>query len=148
LDPTFAESFLEGGGDLTGDKIKEMPLDSFIGMLRCLAETKIEEFIKFIESQGYDIWFNSRAFHAGYRIPEESDKRITINNLEKLKQFIEVELCKESKGVVALHPSNLRLLSKLDIELKGKEEAEKPINYYDDSLISANYSELNDPKLS
>jgi len=67
--------------------------------------------------------------------------------LEKLKQFIEVDLCKESKGVVALHPSNLRLLSKLDIELKGKEEAEKPINYYDDSLISANYSELNDPKL-
>jgi len=50
LDPTIAESFLEGGGDLTGDKIKEMPLDSFIGMLRCLAETKIEEFIKFIES--------------------------------------------------------------------------------------------------
>jgi hypothetical protein len=40
---------------------------------------------------------------------------ITINMLEKLKHFIEIEMCKESKGVVNLQPSTLRLLSKVGI---------------------------------
>jgi hypothetical protein len=70
--------------------------------------------------------------------------------LEKLKHFIEVEICKENKGVVALHPSTLRLLSKVEIRPEDIEkEANRPINYFNDSHIVASYPDLLDnPKLT
>ena len=74
---------------------------------------------------------------------------ITINMLEKLKHFIEIEMCKESKGVVNLHPSSLRLLSKVGIRPEDIAESERPINYFNDTLIVASYPELLDePRLT
>ena len=63
-------------------------------------------------------------------------------SLEKLKTLIEVDMCKETKGVVFLHPFNLRLLSKTDPSTLS--ETEKPINYFDDSMISNSYPEINE----
>lgn len=51
-------------------------------------------------------------------------------------------MCKESKGVLMLHPSILRLISK--VSPASLSETEKPINYYDDELIGANYPEINE----
>lgn len=42
--------------------------------------------------------------------------------LEKLKTFIEVEMCKETKGVIYLHPTNLRLLSKTSKDVLSEKE--------------------------
>jgi hypothetical protein len=57
----------------------------------------------------------NRAFFVSADIPQSSNAKITIPALERLKSFIEVEICKESKGIVALHPSYLRILSKVGI---------------------------------
>jgi hypothetical protein len=81
----------------------------------------------------------NRAFFASYNIPESSNKLISIPMLEKLKAFIEIELCNESKSIMALHPSALRLLCKLNITSAELQEQDRPINYYDDTLLGANY---------
>ena len=128
--------------------IKESTFDEFVMKCSMLADAGPQVFIKLLESQGYDLWLH-RAFHASYVIPEASNKLVTIPFLEKLKAFIEVEMCKESKGIVSLHPSTLRLLSKVGIvpdEIAN--EQDKPINYYNDSLIGANYPELYNPNVS
>jgi hypothetical protein len=101
-----------------------------------------------IESQGFDFWF-LRAFHASYIIPESCNKMITITMLEKLKHFIEIEVCKESKNVVSLQPSTLRFLTKVGIRPEDLSEGERPINYFNDTLIVASYPELLDePRLT
>jgi len=113
-----------------------------------LAEADVREFVKLLESQGYDLWLD-RAFYSSYIIPDASNNRITIQALEKLKAFIEIEMCKESKGIVNLHPSTLRLLSKVGlIPDEISSELDKPVNYYNDSLLGANYPELHDPRVS
>lgn len=113
-----------------------------------LAESDVKQFYRMIESQGFDFWFH-RAYHNSFIIPEACNRMITINMLEKLKHFIEIEVCKESKGVVSLLPSTLRLLSKLDIRPEDLPESERPINYFNDTLIVASYPELLDePRLT
>ena len=90
-----------------------------------------------------------RAFYPSYIIPEASNKRITIQALEKLKTFIDVEMCKESKVVMMLHPRNFSLLSKMGIQIDEiKEERDKPVNYFNDSLIGANYPEIQDESVT
>jgi hypothetical protein len=65
-----------------------------------------------------------------------------------LKTFVEIEICKDSKGIIALHPSTFRLLSKVGLVPSDLLENEKPINYYDDSLIGANFPELYEPSVT
>ena len=89
-----------------------------------------------------------RAFFGSYKIPDRANKLISINLLEKLKQFIEIELCKESKGIVNLHPSTLRLAQKAHIEIESLKPSERPINYYDDTLYGAKYPEVQDPRVT
>ena len=74
-----------------------------------------------------------------HSVPES---QISIQMLEKLKTFIEIEMCKESKSIVYLQPTSLRLLSKTSRERLS--EKEKPVNYYDDDMIGANYQEINE----
>ncbi len=54
-----------------------------------LAEADVKEFVRLIESQGFDIWME-RAYFASHQIPERANRLITINLLEKLKHFIEI----------------------------------------------------------
>lgn len=74
---------------------------------------------------------------------------MTIPALEKLKAFIEIELCKESKSIVALHPSTLRLAGKVDLSFEEMITAGKqPVNHYNDTLYGANYPEIQDPLIT
>lgn len=57
--------------------------------------------------------------------------------LEKLKTFIEIDMCKETKAIISLHPTMLRLISKTDTTKLS--ETMKPVNYYDDSLLGTSY---------
>lgn len=65
--------------------------------------------------------------------------------LEKLKVFIEIDMSKESKGIMNILPTDLRLLTKTSKDVI--DENEKPINYFDDSLLPDVYPEINE-KLS
>lgn len=113
-----------------------------------LAEADVREFLRLLESQGIDAWLQ-RVFYASPIIPEAANKKVTITGLEKLKAFIEVEMCKESKGVVALHPSTLRLLYKSGVNLERiTDDSERPVNYYNDTLFGANYPEIQDENVS
>lgn len=85
----------------------------------------VKELIRLMQSQGIDLWMH-RAFFLSSEIPAAANAKVTIHALEKLKAFIEVELCKESKGIVALHPSMLRLVSKVGVEIESAKE--KPVN--------------------
>lgn len=65
--------------------------------------------------------------------------------LEKLKTFIEIDMCNETKGVLTLNPNNLRLLSKLSPQTlmnSVTKENDIPLNYYDDSLMATTYPEI------
>lgn len=113
-----------------------------------LAESDIKDFVRLLESQGYDLWFQ-RAFHSSFIIPESSSRLISIKLLEKLKYFIEVEMCKETKSVVTLQPNSLRLLTLLGLRPSEMPEDKQPLNYYDDSLVVASHPELlDDPRLT
>ena len=128
--------------------IKEGSFEEFMSKALILAEADVKQFYRLLESQGFDFWFH-RAFHACYIIPEMCNKMITINMLEKLKHFIEVEVCKESKNVVSLLPSSLRLLSKVHIRPEDLPEDQRPLNYFNDTLIVASYPEiLDEPRLT
>ncbi len=50
-------------------------------------------------------------------------------------QFIEKELCQETKSVVFYAPTNIRITARQVLE----GESSKPINYEDDSNFMANY---------
>ncbi len=126
---------------LTYEGIKESTYEEFVSKCMMLTEADIKEMIKLLEGQGFDLWME-RAFFGSYKIPDKSHKLVAINTLEKLKAFIEIQLCKESKSIVNLHPSTLRLAHKLNIDYNGLPPNEKPINYYDDSLMGATYPEL------
>ena len=133
---------------ITQQTIKDSTLEDFVSRALMLAESDVKQFYRMLESQGFDFWFH-RAYHNSFIIPEACNKMITINMLEKLKHFIEIEVCKESKGVVSLLPSTLRLLSKLDIRPEDLAESDRPINYFNDTLIVASYPELLDePRLT
>lgn len=59
-------------------------------------------------------------------------------------------MCKESKAVLYLTPTSLRLLTKIHPQTlmnPSTKETESSINYYDDSLMATGYPELYD-KLS
>lgn len=113
-----------------------------------LAEADVTQFIKLLESQGYDLWLTRVQFPSQV-IPEAANKKITIQALEKLKTLIEVEICKESKGVMIMHPSTLRLMNKMGVIIDDiQDETMKPINYYNDSLFGANYPELQDESVT
>jgi hypothetical protein len=49
---------------------------------------------------------------------------------------------------VSLHPSTLRLPQKVHIDLTETALKDRPINYYDDTLIGANYPELQEPHVT
>lgn len=90
-----------------------------------------------IESQGYDFWFQQVTYPT-YLSPDSKDQRVSsIQILEKLKAFIEIDMCRETKGVQTLNPCDLRLISKVPREMLqnpfNKDELVKPVNYYDDS---------------
>ena len=140
ISPLTSSPLLEDFG-ITFEAIKEGSLEEFVMKCSMLAEADMKEFVKLIESQGFDIWME-RAFFSSHQIPERANKLISINLLEKLKSFIEIQLCKESKGIVNLHPSTLRLPQKVHIDISELTPKDKPINYYDDTLIGANYPEL------
>ena len=84
-----------------------------------------------LEDQGYDFWLEKVTFPTA----TSSILNLSIPLLEKLKHFIEVDMCKETKGVTFLNPNALRLLSKTSpLTLLGSNSDEfKPINYYDDT---------------
>ena len=92
-------------------------------------------FIKFIYSQGYDLWLTQTNY------PQKpSQKQITLTRtvflLEKLKKLIENDMCMESKLVQILPPHELRLTSLLG------EEFNEGLNYYDESNVSYDYPDL------
>lgn len=55
--------------------------------------------------------------------------------LEKLKQLVEVDMTKESKLIMSVKSTDLRLLCKMKLD-------EKPINYIDDSMVPDVYPEI------
>jgi hypothetical protein len=109
-----------------------------------LVETDVKLFMLFLESQGYDLWLEKVAYPT-YLVEKLTNVKINVHILEKLKTFIENDMCNETKGVVALYPTNLRLLSK--VNSKNLSDTEKPVNYFDDALIGTSYPEINE-KLS
>ncbi len=115
-------------------------------MMKCslLVEADVKLFMTFLEDQGYDYWFEKVTYPT---FEAQSAKQAeNIGLLEKLKAFVEIELCKESKGILALSPSSIRILSKLNpLTLMNKQtnEQSKPLNYYDDQLLNTSYPELN-----
>ena len=74
---------------ITYEANREGSLEEFVMKCSMLAEADMKEFVKMIESQGFDIWME-RAFFGSHQIPERANKLITINLLEKLKSFIEI----------------------------------------------------------
>jgi hypothetical protein len=124
---------------ITAEALRSEPIEDFLGKCLTLAEANVKDLYKLLESQGYDLWLQ-RICYPSHIIPEAANKRITIHALEKLKAFIEVEMCNESKGVMLLHPNGFRLMSKMGVVINETEEAAKPINYFNDSLIATNYT--------
>ena len=61
-----------------------------------------------LESFGYDLWLEKVRYIAP---PKKIERNFLL--LEKLKTFIELEFCKETKSVLTLKPADIRLLSKM-----------------------------------
>lgn len=76
-----------------------------------LVDTDVKLFMMVLETQGYDFWFEKVAYPT--YIPQNDKQAVNIALLEKLKTFIEIDMCRETKGVQTLNPSELRLLTKL-----------------------------------
>jgi len=146
LQPLPSDTLLDDFG-ITAEALKSEPVEDFLGKCLTLAEANVKDLYKLLESQGFDLWLQ-QVFYPSYIIPEAANKRITIHALEKLKAFIEVEMCKESKGVMVLQPNGFRLMSKMGVIINETEDAAKPINYFNDSLIATNYPELHDNSVS
>jgi hypothetical protein len=51
-------------------------------------------------------------------------------------------MCNETKGIMNLDPNTLRLISKTSPDVLSPDS--KPLSYYDDSMISNKYPEINE----
>ncbi|CDW79829.1 hect domain and rcc1-like domain-containing protein [Stylonychia lemnae] len=144
-DLSFPNSQLLDDFELTKSSIKNEGLEEFIMKCQMLVETDVKLFMMILESQGYDFWLEKVAYPT--YLVENDQQAVNIPLLEKLKTFIEIDMCKETKGVVALSPNELRLLTKMSqdvVKSTSEEEVEKPINYYDDTLMGTTYPEVNE----
>eukprot|EP00347_Sterkiella_histriomuscorum_P020695 403336831 len=131
--------------DITKDSIKESSLEEFLMKLQQLVDTDVKLFMMVLETQGYDFWFEKVSYPT--YIPQNDKQAVNIALLEKLKTFIEIDMCRETKGVQTLNPNDLRLLTKLSqetIQDPQTKETVKSVNYYDDILVGTSYPEINE----
>lgn len=97
--------------DLTKETLGTMDFETFEQTCTALAVAGTVALFRFLESQGYDYWLQKMSY-SSFR-PPRSSKKFDASLIEKLKQFVEVDFCQETKVIQHLEPYQLRLLSKI-----------------------------------
>lgn len=69
-------------------------------------------FIKFLYSQGYDMWLTQGTLQCKPTLKQINLLR-NVQLLEKLKKLVEIDMCHESKLVESLEPHQLRITTLL-----------------------------------
>jgi len=93
-----------------------------------------------LEHQGYDLWLE-KVRHPTYLPPDDGlNNSARLSLLEKLKTWVEVDLCKETKSVLSLEPSSIRLLYKME----GYRVESTSLHQFSSDLFHTNYPSLGD----
>jgi len=126
---------------ITLEKIKQVEFDqgtdNLVSTMVMLATIDVKCFFSVLQSQGFDLWL-TQATTASYLPPPcfTNHRNDLISHLESVRTMVETTLCRESKLVVHLEPSALRVLCMLDVE---KEES---IGYFNDEGLEDNYPKI------
>lgn len=92
-------SFLEDI-ELNKDSILAMEsVEEFVEKFSIIMDTDIRLFIQILEKQGYDFYLQKVAYPTCLQ-QYQSSAKINMSLLQKLKAFIEQDMCNESKGIV------------------------------------------------
>ena len=104
IDLNLPESEFMSECELTLEGISSMSEEEFLGKILDLSSMDPKSVWELLESQGYDFWLDEVA----YVSEEEMPPSLPIHHLENLRTMIEVDICKETKSVLALDPKSLR----------------------------------------
>ena len=85
------------------------------------------EIFKFLETQGYDLWFQKVNYMRKGANLLEQPKFIQTEQIIQLMKLVQVDLCKETKAVLSYQPTNIRFI--IQNPLLIFEDNESPINY-------------------
>jgi other hect domain ubiquitin protein ligase E3 len=89
---------------LTQEQIPNLSLEEFTQELTVLATCNPWLVWEFLALQGYDLWGNK----VSYGSTKEMPTTCNLGLLEELVKLCEVDICKETKNVMKLSPTNLR----------------------------------------
>ena len=112
--------------------------DEFAAKVVGEAKKDVHKVWKFLEVCGYDLWL----YEAGFNLIVEAHKDvklIPVRALEQLMNFLQIDLCKENKTVLNYPPVNIRI----PMESSDRPEADRPINYIEETLFPVRYITLN-----
>lgn len=97
---------------LTADTIKAMSVEDLEDSLLTVIMADSTLFVRFLYSQGYDLWLTQTRFPSKPSVAELA-MMCNISLLEKLKQLVEIDMCQEQKLVTSLGAHQLRVTSLL-----------------------------------
>lgn len=117
-----------GDFGFTIEAIRALAIDAFITQCDSLVTADVVTFYQFLESQGYDMWLEQRAYatllpveHTWLPGGKSKVDLIDHGTIEAIKDFAEVNYCAAEKVIADLQATDLRLRSKcVDEENKLK----------------------------
>lgn len=101
--------------EITKESLKESDFDTMLNLLQTLAAADWRLFMKFLVSQGYDLWLTKAHYpsHEASCMPKLLDISCETSIIAKVKRIIERDYCEETKVVLTLQPDQIRFLHQI-----------------------------------
>jgi hypothetical protein len=141
---TLPESPLWEDFEITVDSIVESNKEAFVEQMKLILETDTKLFFKMIELHGYDFWLEKVNLVGNDPQREQIKDSLSLPDYQRLKDYIEGDLCLENKSVLTFLPYHLRLDSKMQMWNSVKPDATEQdhLNYHSSALFHSNCRDI------